>query len=498
MKEPQELVINTPQEGVASSPLLGYGNVRDLDIYSIPGVVKLNNVLALESSTTITNLPLWIVKNPASPAKLYAFDLAGAVWQSADSGDSWSALAGNTAGAVGQGAIVWKDYLFVTTATKIDVYGPISGTPSWTLAWQTIDSDATWHPMIVSKNDGMLYGGAGRYVFSIEENSGQNFAPGTGATFTFTAQDLDLPEDYRIRCLSELGERLAIGTWQGTNIYDLKIADVFLWDRFSPSFETPIQLNENGVCAMMTIGSYLYIAAGIEGKIYKSNGSDAVLIAQIPAYVADLSGGKYIEVLPGAFINYKGRPTFGLSVGGTGNIAGMGVWSLQETSKGNILTLDHTISTTSDGYDEVLKIGSLLGITRDQLVVGRRDASSYGVERTATTTYGTANTYVAYFDSPFYKVGTPFNKRTFTDLEIQFADTLAANEGIKIQYRNTLTGTFTTIGTYAYTAATGVTTIGAVSSHRVTPDIPACEFLQFRVFLTGTTTSAKFKNITLR
>jgi hypothetical protein len=249
---------------------------------------------------------------------------------------------------------------------------------------------------------------------------------------------------------------------------------------------------------MITIGSYLYILAGLEGNIYKSNGVDAILIGKIPLSVADTSGGKYLEPYPGAIIHFKGRLFFGLSVGGTGNIAGMGVWSLNETSKGNILTLEHTISTASDGASSVVKIGALLGITRDQMVVGWRDASTYGIDRTATTTYGTANTYVAYFDTPLYLVGTILNKRVFTQIEFQFARKLAANECIRIQYRTTLSDSFTTINTWVHTAATSAKLIGAVDSHSDSVNIPACEFIQLRVYLVGTTTSSQLKNIVLR
>lgn len=485
------IIITAPRQGIGPSPHTGFGDVRDLDIFAVPGVVKLNNTLTKESESVIDDLVLWIVKNPASPANLYALALDGAVYTSSNSGDTWTAVAGETAGGVGQGCIVWKDYLIVARATKIDTYGPLSGSPTWTNDWQTIDTDGAWHPMIVSKLDGKVYGGAGRYIFTIEELSGQNFAPGTSTTYTFTAQALDLPEDYKVKCLAELGNNLMIGTWQGTSIYDLKIADIFPWDGTSSTYGEPIQLNENGVNALLTIGSYLYILAGVEGNIYKSNGRDAVLIGKIPLSIADTSGGKYLEFFPGAIMNFKGRLFFGLSVGGTGNISGMGVWSLQETSQGNILMLEHTISTSSDGTDEVLKIGALSGITRDQMVVGWRDATTYGIDRTATTTYGTAGNYVAYFDSPFYSVGFNADKRMFSKLEIQLAKPLAANEGVRVAYRKDINASFTTIGTYDFTG------LGAVKTHIATAGIAATEFVQIRVLLTGTTTTPHFKSLIL-
>lgn len=376
-----ELIINSPSQGIAQSPHVGYASVRDLDIFTIPGVVQLNNVLAKESAATIDSLPLWIVKNPASPANLYAVSLNGKMWQSADSGDSWTTLTGITAGGTGQGLAIWKDYLFLAYGAGIDVYGPLSGSASWSKAWKTDVTSATWQPMLVSKLDGKLYIGMDRYVASLEEVAGQNFAPGTGGTFTWSGGNssgsaLDLPEDYKVKCLAELGNNLMVGTWQGSNLYDLKIADIFPWDGTSTTYGNPIVLNENGVHAMININNYLYILAGLEGNIYKSNGVSASLIGKIPRSMADYTAGKYLVPYPGAICEYKGKLTFGVSGDGTSTtIGGCGVYSLSETAKGNILNLEHTISTTSDGSDEILQIGSLLPITRDQLVVGWRDGS---------------------------------------------------------------------------------------------------------------------------
>jgi len=492
-----ELTINAPSQGIAQSPHIGFANVRDLDIYSIPGVVQLNNVLAKESADVIDSTPLWIVKNPASPVNLYALSLNGKIWKSTNSGDTWAELTGQTAGGAGQGAIVWKDYLFIAYGAGIDVYGPLSGTVAWTKAWQALTSDSAYQPMLVSKNDGKLYIGNGRYIASVEENSGQNFAPGTGATYTFTAQALDLPEDYRIKCLAELGTYLMIGTWQGTNIYDLKIADIFPWDRFSPSFYDPIILNENGVNAMITIGSSLYILAGLQGNIYKSNGTNAVQIGQIPQSIVNLTAGKYLVPFPGAITEYKGKIYFGISGDSTSTTIGnCGVYSLYQTAKGNILTLEHTISTTADGSASVVLIGSLLPITRDILTVGWRSAATYGIDRTSISTYGTADTYTAYFDTPLYKIGSNKNLIKLKDMEISFVKELAANESFRVQYRVNLTDSFTTLKTDTYSNLGAV--ISANYNIDTESDIPPCEYVQFRISLCGTTTTLQLKQLVFK
>lgn len=502
-----EIIINPPAQGISQSPLVGYANCRDLDIFSIPGIVQLNNVLAKRSATTIDSLPLWTVKNPASPANLYSLSLNGKIWKSTDSGDTWAELTGQTAGGAGQGLIVWKDYLFVCYATGIDVYGPLSGSPAWTKAWQTITTNA-WHPMIVSKLDGKIYGGAGQYVFTIEEVSGQNFAPGTPATYTFTAQALDLPEDYQVKCLAELG-KIMIGTWKGTNVYDNKIADIFPWDGSSPSYNDPISLGVNGVHAMYVKNGSLYALAGIEGEIFKSNGVSATLIAKIPQSVCDITAGKYLLPYPGAICEHKGRLTFGVSGDGSSTtIGGCGVYSLLETVKGTILNCEHTISTGKDGSDAIVLIGSLLPITRDQIVVGWRSSSSYGIDKTLITgnistlyPYGTADTYVAYFDSPLYKVGKPKNWTGIQELEISFVKEIAANESIRIAYRTNLNDSFTTLRTFTYADFNNQSPpnlLSLVSSLVPEQDIAACELLEIRVYLCGAATTSNLKSIILR
>lgn len=489
MSKSEPLIIYAPSQGIAKSPHVGFSDVRNLDIFSIPGIARLNNKLDKKSSTTVDAQIKWIVKNPASPANVYAIDSNGSVYNSSDSGGTWAELSDRE--GAGQGLVVWKDYLFVAEGDKIDVFGPLSGSPTWDDDWQSLpENDGDWQPMLVSKNDGKLYIGSGRYITSIEEVSGQDFDPDTGGTFTFTSQALDLPEDYRVKCLTELGDDLMIGTWQGSNIYDVKVADIFPWDRSSGSFRKPIQITENGVNSMLSKNGYLYILAGIEGKIYKSNGIYAWPIAQISETISDLSGGKYLEPFPGAIINYKDRVFFGVSDGGTSAIAGVGVYSLLETSSGNIITHEHTISTGNSGASNVAKVSALLGITRDTLLVGWRDNATYGIDKTDTSNYSTG--YTAYFDSPLYRVGTFLNPRTFTKLDFYLAKELAANEGIRIQYRVNLTDSFTTIGTYT------TTEIGTGEhSFHTEASIPSCELLQIRVSLTGTTTTPHFKALIL-
>ena len=379
-QQDNSLQVLAPRQGIAQSPHVGFSDVRNLDIFSIPGIVTLNNILVIKGlvATIVDNIN-WIVRHPITTTEIYALGATGEVYKSANSGVTWAVLAGhlNTA-AHGNGLMIWKNYLFVARDTCLDVCGDGTATgileTNWSPDWTTsaLASDVLWHPMLVSKNDNKLYIGAGRYVFSLDENTGQTFAPGTGATYTMTEQALDLPPAYRIKCMAELGNNLMLGTWQGTNIYDMRIADIFPWDRSSVSFGQPIELSDYGIHAMSNMGNFLVVLAGTSGTIFRCDGANAYIIGQLPI---DLAGGKYLEWYPGALCSYKNKTFFGVGNGGTTAIDGMGVYSLYQTGRGNILNLEHGISTENFGATSA-KITALLPVTRDTLLCAWRSGDT--------------------------------------------------------------------------------------------------------------------------
>jgi len=502
MAKTNELIINSPRQGISQSPHLGFADVRNLDVTSVPGIAKLNNILSKVSATTVTAQINWFVRHPITTTEVYALDTAGTVYKSADSGATWVVLAGSSATAAhGNGLWIWKNYLIVARDAFLDVCGDGSATgiiaANWTLGWQAIDSDVLWHPMLTSTNDNKLYGGAGKYVYSLDENTGFTFAPGTAGTFTWTQQALDLPPDYRIKCIEELGNNLMLGTWQGTNVYDIRIANIFPWDRSSASFGQPIVLNDYGVHAMKNIGNSLIVLAGTSGTIYRCDGANAIIVGQLPM---DLSGGKYQEWYPGSICSYKNKVFFGTGNGGTTVIAGQGIYSLWQTGQGNILALEHLNSSLTDGSSASVKISALLPITRDTILSAFRSNTTYGIDLSSATSYAYGTDYSGYFESPLYVVGTYNNKQPFSEIEFVLAKELATGEGLKFEYRVNLTDSWTTIRTRNDTALTlTYATLGAITSHILSADIPPCEMLQIRVSLLGTaTTTPQFKYLILR
>src|SRR3990167_7351647 len=110
MAKEDGLIIEALRTGIAQSPHVGFGDVRNLDIVSTPGVAILNNILAKKSASTVDALVNWIVQDSVATGSFVALDANGSVYNSNDSGVTWAELSDRD--GAGQGAVIWKDYLF--------------------------------------------------------------------------------------------------------------------------------------------------------------------------------------------------------------------------------------------------------------------------------------------------------------------------------------------------------------------------------------------------
>lgn len=469
----RDIVLNNFQECIADSPETGFADMRNMDPFSQPGTIRAKLRTNKDSSTTVTDLIKWIVTDPATGYR-YALGDAGKVYT--NSSGSWAVIAGNTtSSAAGNGLAIWKGYLFVARNAALDVYGPLSGGAAWSNGWQTwsgSEQDDSFHPMLVAQDD-MLYIGAGRYVSSIAETSGSTFAPGTGATYTWNSQALDLPNKYRVKCMEELGTLLMIGTWQGTNVYDVKIADIFPWNRTDTSFGLPIRLNEFGVHQMKNINNVLWLTAGLQGSVYTTNGSTTVLMRKLPLYTRNVETA-YFQFYPGAATQKDDRYMFGVSRGtGASTIPAQGVYSVSSDRK---LVLENEISSAPSSLTNAFAIGALNMSGSESLYIGWQDNTTYGIDLTDTTNrYGS---YAAYFDSALFPTGTPKAKRKFRRLQIQLDRDMASGSGVRVQYRTKLSDSFTTIDTIDFA------TYGAISSYSSGVSIGSVENIQLRIGIT--------------
>ena len=467
--------------GIGDSEFTGNGELRNIDFLWRKGLVRIANEALLQTGTAFTNRPDWIVPNPGanSTVQQWATDSSDTVFQGTASSTWASAFVLPTASL---GAVVWKDHLFLARAANLLAYGPLSGSATL-YSFQTITSNLRYHPMIIGQDD-ILYGGAGRYIFSLQEVDGQNFAAGTAATFTWNGQALDLAEDYQIRCLGESGKNILIGTWKGLNIQDEKVADIFPWDRTSDSFFLPIRLGENGVQAMVTVDNLVYFIAGLAGKLYATDGSTLRFLKGLPQHVIDLSAGGTFEVSPAQMIYHDGKIIFASR---NSNL----IWSYHIDS--DALAVENSIS---EGTATSITMGGLLSVNRDQYLVGwSASGGDKGIDLITNSRRYTS--YSALVTSPYLKLGTKSQPKIISEIEINLARPLASGQGVRLSYRTDLSAAFTLVpqGTVDFA------TYGAIQEQGIDFRLEVPNGVQLRAELTtaaAVNTSPELTNIILR
>lgn len=152
--------------------------------------------------------------------------------------------------------IGYEDKIYWLNTSYIGQYDP-SG-PTWSETWQSLSmtlSQSNIGTMCTMSNK--LFVGDDKYVASWN---------GT----TFTSEDLDLPEGWKINCLSGFGARyLAIGaSFYGASDSESTYSKIFLWDMSSSSWNDEISIPESSINAMRFTGGYLWIWAGESSNIY--------------------------------------------------------------------------------------------------------------------------------------------------------------------------------------------------------------------------------------
>lgn len=449
---------------------------------------ELKSIKKIVQNTTVTG----------SDYKFYAIDSVGNVW--VQYGNIWVHLPGNTAGE-GEGLDVWKGYLFSFISGKVEVYGPLTGvgnTAAWSTAWKDLDGDSQFHPSLVASND-RLYIGAGNYVAELLETAGSTFAPGTSASFTYTQKILTLPAGYRIKTIAELSGDLALGTWKGSDLdayaMDYKVADVFFWDKSSTlSFRRPVQLRENGINQMLTVGNTLYLVAGQEGRIFATDGVNVTQVGQIPHSLTNTQQSTVSRWFwPNAIMHHKGKIYIGVGSNATGTIAPLGVYSFNPTT-GDIV-VENILSSGNDGSGGRVMIGALISAGVDTYYIGVASDASKTYQGGINVVKPDNGRYEsgAFFETALIPIGTTLNRKTYTNMDILFGKPLSTDQGLKLYYRTASTGSYTLLGTFNYAS------LGAAVTENVNILLEIAKTVQFKVELIphSTSDSPEFVSLTI-
>jgi hypothetical protein len=493
----EDIVIKDFQLGVGESPETGFGNMVNIDISSIKGIARIQQTTSQVSysGTAVVDTIQWIVDGAISPQSVFALGDTQKVYKSSGGTSSWEMITGNN-GGFGTGLAFWKNYLFVFRTTTIDVLASPYTSANWTLSWPgtNIGSDSYWHPAFVGQDD-ILYFGCGRYLGAIQEVAGTTFDPATSTTYTIqygtsTSSALDLPQDYKIKCICELGSNLLLGTYKGTAIYDYTVGDIFPWDRISDSFDLPIRTGEAGIHQMININNTVYFAAGIYGRYFMTNGSSITEAFRIPQSSTGITSG-YLNPYPGAMIQFNDKILFNVSAGS--GINNLGVWSYN--LKTGAILLENTISTGGSGGSNGVLIGALKTTGTNSYFIGWSEGgSTFGIDLCSLYN-GRKTNYSAYIESQYIPIGSKTNPVPLSEIEFTLVKPLTTGQGVKIKYRTNLSDSFTTLGTYDFA------TYGGITGYTDTFNITADGGIQVRCELTtgsNSTTTPELREIKIR
>lgn len=173
----------------------------------------------------------------------------GTIYSQTSAGTITSANASSQTGAI-RGLVEYKGFMYYPQDTTIG-RSDLAGSPTYTDNWQTGLTNVNYHPMHVSA-DNKLYFGNDRYVSSWD---------GT----TFTAQALDVQDDWEIQCLSDFGvPYLAIGINKMTSSSSTpQGCKILLWSRANSTvWDDEITIPEKSIYAMIEKNGYLWVWAG--------------------------------------------------------------------------------------------------------------------------------------------------------------------------------------------------------------------------------------------
>lgn len=476
------IIISDFQKGVSRNVNAGFNDMRNVDIHSRQGNARINPKATKISSTTVTGLIKGFASSISTSTDFWAIDDAASckVYKSDAGTASWSVVSGNSSSQIGNDIAYWKDHIFIGTTDRVDTYGKLSGTPAWFQNWLgnngetniTLTSQTEYRPILAGQDD-KLYIADGRYIHTVAETTGQTFDDGTAATFEITEQALDLPEGTTITSLQELGEYLVIGTNKETDTGQTQAAYIYFWDRVSSSFELPVRIKEDGIRAMVSTGQIVYVfTEGATVNIYAVNTASAQFLRKIET--DGTVDGKDVRIYPNAAMWYRDKLYFGVRKTTTGGYP-VGVYSYDPTT--DVLVFENEISTgdTGDATSTNLGVGALFARTTTDFLIGWRDDSTYGIDLVADG--GDKYTsYSAIIDTQVIPISTR-DKTTIEELEIKLARELATDEGVRIQYRENKTDSWTTAWTFDHT------TYGAVDGLLKYVEISVYS-IQWRILLT--------------
>jgi hypothetical protein len=474
------ITISDWKKGMHISPYAGFSQMRGIDPNKVDGCASIELAPVVVSFTiTQPSLINWILSDKSGV--VYFLDNTGKVFKTTDYATAVQISGNTTTDSYGNGFAYWKNHIFVARKGVVDAYL----SPTWTSALATLSvSQNMNNPMFVGQDD-VLYIGNGRFVASISEVAGKTFNAADSTTWEFKATALSLPQDYIITCFAEISDTLMIGTFFGTSSPNVKVSDIFSWDRDTThSYSIPIRMNNEGVNSIINNNNTLYISSGYQGDILVSNGVSVSELSKIPLDVKEKNGssGLRIIVFPDAMEFLGNELLIGASQSALTNTKTdnpIGVFGLLKD------TIRYIGNTTlgKDGSDgTAIQITSIHSVNPFEFFVAWATNGTYGVDHIVPSN-NKIGSYGAYCESEMYLVGSDREPATLECFDFYLNKPLVSGDGIRLSYRTSASGSYTEIITLDFA------TYGAVNTYSFQNTITNLKTVQFKLELTATSTT---------
>lgn len=516
MKKNERLTISNWPKGVAESALLGAEMIKGCDILDTPGVLKIGNSASIPTAlqTYLTANPTQVLTGYPTAYRKVIVDFGdgeeeifvtdgGEIFSSRNPSVDWQRMQtglGRCWDMVGtemtwdNGGTPVTEFISLVSYTQSGTgYIGVVAHRYASFIWQpgkVGGLTSTGFIKLLKAQDGYIYYTNGDKIGRI---TAITYNSGTGQfTLTGSTNVLDLKGDYGVSIV-ELGANLLIGTTKSKSFDSrgsISGANIFPWDRSSSSFRLPVQINENGINAMLQKDNTVYFSAGVNGNIYATDGVNYRKIKRLP-FTKMKKFSKASKVYPNAIaVNQSGNLLIGTSTltDATPNTdTKHGIWEISLTS-GYPAQLIHMDTDGDTGQSGRLDIGCIVPAGDSTLYFGLGRLSSFKLLQSSVTAY---DGYIATYDSEVFRVGTNTHKASFSQLEFTLAEPLVTGQGIKISYRKNTSGSWTEIGTWTYAELSGVL------SHNTKALIADAEIIQFRIQLTQPTNTVYGYNVNL-
>lgn len=462
--------------GQAENPHIGAGVNVGVDLYTTKNVARLSRKMNKRSGNLVNDVPNYITQD--NSGNLYVQDDSGTVYISSDDGESWNILAGNSVDG-GKGITVWQDYLWAFSDDDVDLYGPLSGSGSWTNQWWTTVAGAPALQNATSINhvplpspiaNAFMYVNNGQYIAQVQVLTFPFNPAGTpGTDFEALDQKFTMQSYYIAQCMGFLPtSSIAIAV---RNRLNESQADIVIWDGVADASAINVVTVPGAsgpVVNLVTRKGTLYATTTNEAGVYVVNGTSAELVDRLGLRMTNrtANGTQYTTRVqpnvvtgscdflgPELLVGTCNLPSPMTQPSGTG-LYPYGVWAT-DVELGTVYTkypLSH--GDINAQYNTNYRTTFIKVIQNGKVIVGWGKGTTYGIDALDPSDYITDSNTV-FIESELFEVGTRIDPETYDRIQYNLVEPLKTGEQIEFYYRTSQgedytlfkTDTPTTLGT---------------------------------------------------